>query len=392
LCLSSILHGEDSADRPWTRHTILTGLKGSDGARFHDVNGDGLLDCVTGWEQSGDVTICLHPGLKMVRQPWPNVRFRSSPRVEDAVLVDLDGDGAADVVSCCEGHEQKVVVHWAPHEAKDYLDPAKWQIAEFPAAKGQLWMFCQPLDMDGWHGIDLALGSKTKGATVSWLEAPANPRDLAAWKLHTLSQAGWIMSLLARDMDGDGDQDLLLSDRQGKLRGVRWLENPGSGDSLSAWESHAVGGGRHEVVFLDSGDLDRDGLEDIVVNTQNRECLFLRRLDRSGLKWDSTVIPHPANVGVGKAVSIGDVDGNGQLDLVLSFAHSEDKSGVVWLAHAGDPRRGPWMRHEISGPEGVKFDLVPLIDLDGDGDLDVITTEEISNLGIIWYENPMRRP
>ena len=75
---------------------------------------------------------------------------------------------------------------------------------------------------------------------------------------------------------------------------------------------------------------------------------------------------------------------------MLSFAKAQDRSGVVWLSHGGDPRRGTWTRHEISGLEGVKFDLVPLLDLDGDGDLDVITTEEITNLGIIWYENPGR--
>jgi hypothetical protein len=47
--------------------------------------------------------------------------------------------------------------------------------------------------------------------------------------------------------------------------------------------------------------------------------------------------------------------------------------------------------HEISGPTGVKYDLVALVDLDGDGDLDVITTEENTNLGVIWYENPARK-
>src|SRR5262245_13741675 len=85
---------QQAADKPWARHTILTGLKGSDGVRFRDVNGDGLPDCVTGWEQSGVVTVCLHPGLKAVKEPWPNVRFKSSGNVEDAVFVDLDNDGA----------------------------------------------------------------------------------------------------------------------------------------------------------------------------------------------------------------------------------------------------------------------------------------------------------
>jgi hypothetical protein len=390
LAVLSVARAEDPAQRPWTRHTLLTGLKGSDGVRFRDVNGDGLPDCVTGWEQSGTATICLHPGVTAAKQPWPNVRFKSSPAVEDAVFVDLDDDGAIDVVTCCEGNHRAVIVHWAPKDPKHYLDADKWQIGEVPAAKGQLWMFCQPLQVDGRHGIDLVIGAKSRGATVSWLEAPAEPRDLAAWKLHSLSPAGWIMSLAAKDLDGDGDQDLLLSDRQGKLRGVRWLENPGAGIVHSAWQSHTIGGTGREVLFLDTGDLDRDGFEDVVVNLHDGECLFLRRLDSTGLKWDSHSIPHPANVGKGKAVSIGDIDCNDQLDLVLSFAKAQDRSGVVWLSHAGDPRRGAWTRHEISGLEGVKFDLVPLIDLDGDGDVDVITTEEITNLGIIWYENPTR--
>jgi hypothetical protein len=392
LACLPVASGENPPERPWTRHTILSGLKGSDGVRFRDVNGDNLPDCVTGWEQSGTVTICLHPGVDAVRQPWPSVRFKSSPAVEDAVFVDLDRDGAIDVVSCCEGNHRKVVVHWAPRRGEDYLDASKWEVAEIPAAQGQLWMFCQGLEVDGRHGIDLVVGSKGRGATVSWLESPANPRNLAAWKLHTLSPAGWVMSLLARDIDGDGDQDLLLSDRDGKQRGVRWLANPGAGPSQTdLWPSHMIGGSGREVMFLDTGDLDRDGLMDVVVNVRDTECLYLRRLDPMGLKWDSHSIPHPTNVGPGKAATLGDIDGDGRLDIVLSFVQAKDKSGVVWLSHCGDPHSGPWARNEISGPEGIKFDLAPLVDLDADGDLDVVTTEEIANLGIIWYENPTRR-
>jgi hypothetical protein len=31
---------------------------------------------------------------------------------------------------------------------------------------------------------------------------------------------------------------------------------------------------------------------------------------------------------------------------------------------------------------------VELLDVDGDQDLDVVTTEQIEQLGIVWYENP----
>ena len=54
----------------------------------------------------------------------------------------------------------------------------------------------------------------------------------------------------------------------------------------------------------------------------------------------------------------------------------------------------------INGAEGFIFDLLQLVDLDGDGDLDVITQEEKGpylaagyvgkELGVVWYENPAR--
>ncbi len=66
-------------------------------------------------------------------------------------------------------------------------------------------------------------------------------------------------------------------------------------------------------------------------------------------------------------------------------------SGVVWLSCRRGVTGRAWEAHEVSGPEGVKYDLVELVDLDGDGDLDALTCEERDNLGGLWYENPMRR-
>lgn len=52
------------------------------------------------------------------------------------------------------------------------------------------------------------------------------------------------------------------------------------------------------------------------------------------------------------------------------------------------PTGGHWMAHDVSGPEGVKLDLVMLYDVDGDGEIDIIACEEESGLGVVWYENP----
>ena len=44
------------------------------------------------------------------------------------------------------------------------------------------------------------------------------------------------------------------------------------------------------------------------------------------------------------------------------------------------------------GPGGFDDNCNHVVDdLDDDGDLDVITCEETSNLGVIWYENPLHK-
>ena len=101
----------------WVRHTIDDTSRGADGVRFLDVNSDGFEDIATGWEEGGLIRAYLHPGLKKVAAPWPLVTVGRVKSPEDAVFCDLDGDGAVDVVSCCEGRNRKVFAHWAPTAA-----------------------------------------------------------------------------------------------------------------------------------------------------------------------------------------------------------------------------------------------------------------------------------
>jgi hypothetical protein len=61
----------------------------------------------------------------------------------------------------------------------------------------------------------------------------------------------------------------------------------------------------------------------------------------------------------------------------------------------GDPKiKANWTTTVLTTPGAdsrKKMDNVYLGDLDGDGDLDVLTTEENSAWGVIWFENPQRQ-
>ncbi len=384
-------------DGPWVLNTIDNSSSGADGVRLADVNGDTLQDIATGWEEGGLTRVYLNPGDAEANEPWPGVTVGQTTNVEDAVFIDLDGDGATDVISSCEGSTKKLYMHWAPQNPSDYLDQNSWQTESIPQADGLMgWMFAVGMDVDGSNGIDIVAGGKGTGSQIGWFEAPANPRQLGDFQWHQISTSGWIMSIIKSDMDNDGDLDIAITDRTGDDRGCRWLENPGPGPGLyQPWTNHFIGGVDKQVMFMKFGDLDQDGLEDIVVAVASlKKLLYLRRLDATGLSWDEYLINLPDLAGRGKAVAIGDIDEDGRKDIVFTCELAEDKFGVGWLSYINAPTDPDWEHHDISGTSvGIKYDRIELLDLDGDSDLDVLTCEERQGgggLGVIWYENPLR--
>lgn len=392
--LATGCRSEQSQDarQPWIRHTIDAASIGADGIRLADVNADGRLDIATAWEEGGGVRVYTHPGPQHVRKPWPRVTVGQVDSPEDAVLADLDADGAVDVISSCEGNDRTLYVHWAPTRQSEFLDAGAWQTQPIPPSRGMMqWMFALPLQLDGRNGLDLVAGGKNTGACIGWFAAPPNARNLTDWVWHPLYEAGWIMSLIGFDMDQDGDMDIAASDRKGPSRGCLWLENPGPGLSQDRpWTVHRIADTTREVMFMDLADLDGDGLIDVLATTAGKEIVWHRRRSTNGDEWETHVIPIPTSAGTGKSVRVGDVDLDGRPDIVFSCEHAQQTSGVMWLEARGPAVSASWLAHDISGPSGIKFDLVQLIDLDEDGDLDAITTEEVEGLGVIWYENPIR--
>jgi len=381
----------------WAIHKIDDSLAGADGVRLLDVNGDGLMDITTGWEEGNMTRVYLHPGYERVKLMWPAVTVGETPSVEDAVFVDLDQDGAVDVVSSCEGKIQCVFVHWAPRDSADYLNAELWQTEKILATEDQTqWMFALPMQIDGQNGPDLIVGSKGKDGLVGWLQASAHARDLGAWKLHKLYTAGWIMSLMPVDMDNDGDLDVVVSDRKGDNRGVLWLENPGALSAEQIWIEHRIGAKGQEVMFLDVADLDGDQRKDVVVAVKPDEIHWFRQPENVLQKWEAHTmqVQLPSGMGTAKAVRVGDMNLDGRVDIVYSCEQADPpKHGVVWLHYENTPADSQWVVNEVSGPVGIKYDRIELLDLDGDGDLDVLTCEERhegKGLGVFWYENPLK--
>jgi hypothetical protein len=374
---------------------IDASLRGADGVKLADVNRDGLADIATGWEESGVTRVYLHPGHIAVRDLWPVVTVGQTPNVEDAVFADLDGDGTQEVVSSCEGETKTMFVHRAPTEPAHLLEADEWHSTPIPATVNRMqWMFAWPADVDGRNGTDIVAGGKNEVAAIGWLAAPPNPWQLDGWTWHEISPAGWVMSIWPRDVDGDGDLDVILSDRYGPLRGCRWLENPGrTSAATQTWTNRFIGGAGREVLSMGLADLDGDRLEDGIVAARERSLLVFRRLDASGQRWqEQEIVLDALDVGTIRAVAVGRMNGDDRPDIVVTSDAAASKHSVYWLDMQNPFTDATWQAHAISGRDhGVKYDRIELIDLDGDGDLDVLTCEESAGgtgLGVIWFENP----
>lgn len=365
-----------AAEEPWKRHTIDASLRGADGVRLGDVNRDGRPDIATGWEEGRAVRIYLQPDKPGA--PWKQETVGQVCSAEDAVFADVDGDGALDVVSSCEdGQPTGVFVHWGPG----------WKTEAIAAAdQKKRWIYALPVRLPRDPRQHIIAGGKSTAnppvADLVLLSPPArgSARELAKWTRRHLAQVGWTMTLAAVDMDGDGNDDILVSDRRGETSGVFWLRYP-------SWERHDIGARGREVMFAAWGDINGDGKMDIAAAVREDAVVWWERLDSSGDRWREHTLAYPEGAGTAKSVAIGDLNGDGRNDLVLTCERSAGKEGVWWMEQMPD---GSWRPHRISGPVGIKFDRMELLDLDGDGDLDVLTTEEQTPLGVIWYENPAK--
>ena len=179
-------------------------------------------------------------------------------------------------------------------------------------------------------------------------------------------------SITAGDLDGDGDIDLAVVDRDYILKRVSILLNNGSG---AFTQSSTVGVGSYPW-SITTGDLDGDGDLDLAVaNYFDNTVSILVNNSRGKFTQSSTM-----SVGwAPQSVFAGDFDGDGDLDLAVA----EGSGGVSILLNDGS---GTFTQSSSLGV-GLNPYSVTAGDLDGDGDLDLAVANSFSNTVSILLNN-----
>lgn len=192
----------------------------------------------------------------------------------------------------------------------------------------------------------------------------------------------------AYDLDADGDLDLTSSDAEPNSN-LYLLLNQGNGtfqqsfiQKFAGREEGPIRMERHAI-----GDLNRDGLADVViVDNLNWDIRWFEHPKSADLAqpWSVHRVCPPKEVPGAYDVSLADVDADGDMDIAASswrFGNRFD-----WFENVGTPGNGSqFVRHEIDGMVN-ETRTVQFADFNQDGRPDVLGTGRVANQ-ICWYEN-----
>lgn len=206
------------------------------------------------------------------------------------------------------------------------------------------------------------------------------------------------MSVAAADIDGDGDMDVIatLYDAQQ----VAWFENLGT----AGFAQHVVSDQATTVEHIIAADFDGDGDIDLALGQRASEeidALTWFENDGTGVfsvhSIDGAAATAPSTDGHLRTstLSTADLDGDGDVDLLASLQCYDDPwVGSSWTQYAwyANDGHGTFTRHELpivleqQGTHAVAGEMIPA-DLDGDGDLDLLTNPKSSGRPRYWYAN-----
>ncbi len=392
---------------------LVVGARGHDGTAYNGGAAYVYLGAATGLDSSSETIL----------SPWGSSSY---DYCGDAVAGagDLDGDGYDDVAMGCDRFEgggyDRGAVFVFPGSSSG-IDTARASAVSSPEAQNSEYFGASVAlgaDYDGDGYDDLVVGADNDShggssnvGSVYVFSGGVTGIDSSSYDKFIASDAGWMDTFGARavgldDLDGDGYGDLAVSapahDGLGSNAGAVYVylgsvSGLGSEVKLEATDggaSHRFGDG-----LASAGDVDADGLEDLIVgapgNGVGAVYVYLGSTTGIDASSEQQLIPSTGASGdqVGYAVSgVGDVDADGFADILVGAPSDADlgtQAGSAWLWYGTSTGIDASSEAQLFGADTAAYHelgyaVAGLGDVDADGDDDLAIGAPGFGSGVVY--------
>ncbi|RLD61821.1 MAG: hypothetical protein DRJ05_01750 [Bacteroidetes bacterium] len=294
-------------------HTVDDNFAGPGGIYVSDINNDNRADIlcagldansIAWWQNTGGETLTW--SKQIIDNDFGGAIFVSAG--------DVDGDGFTDALGAAYiDHE----LAWWRNDGNDIIQWTKYTIKGSFTQAHEIMLI--DLDMD--EDMDV-LGVSAGLNTISWFENDGN--FPVGWTEHVIvTDFGGARSVDAKDIDGDGDIDLVgaaLLDHE-----IAWWRNDGGNPiqftkiTINTTFTYA-----HKVQIVD---MDNDEKEDILGTAYNAGVSWWKNDGVDTVIWDKQFVSNFNAAVIGLAI---DADLDNDRDIVCSAQTANGKIGI-WL-------------------------------------------------------------
>lgn len=344
---------------------------GPEAIELHDVDGDGDLDLFLARYWDNTISWFRNDGSGSFGSPVDV--STTAERGQSVALADMDGDGDADLIAASYYYLDNKIVWFPNTDGQGTFGAEQFVSVDAPGVEH---VAAADIDQDG--VMDIVAASTTDN-NVSWFRNGGTgsfdrQRDV-------LSDASGAASAALADLDGDGDLDVVVAaywDNE-----VAWYENLDGKATFGP--QRVISNAAQRAQMVRTADLDGDGDLDVISASYADGKVAWYQNDGSGSFGAQQLISNRLTGAI--AIVSGDLDGDGDIDVA---AASFSTGIVAWFENLnGQGSFGPL---QVLTRRAIGAERVEVVDLDGDGDLDLLAaaygSENVTNDGeILWFEN-----